>query len=306
MRAMTLPEGIDVDRFRRLAALAREEDFGAAGDITTALLPAARQTARGTWNIVARRAGRYCGTAILPALLEELAPLVRVEPDSAARDGAAVEPGTAVARLSGPLVQMLAAERVLLNFLQRLSGIATVTREVVEAVARTPAKIYDTRKTTPGLRDLEKYAVRVGGGHNHRVGLHDAVLIKDNHLAGVPTERLAHAVFEMLCGWSQPERRPRFVEVEADSVAAARELFKVVGINVILLDNFGPDALREAVSVRDGAGLRGKVELEASGGVTRDNVRRIAETGVERIAVGSLTHSAAALDLGLDAVDSPS
>jgi nicotinate-nucleotide pyrophosphorylase (carboxylating) len=233
--------------------------------------------------------------------LEALAPAIHVEwlgPRSSRGD---VQAGERIAKFSGLVCQMLAAERTLLNFLQHLSGVATLTAHYVAAVAGTHAKIFDTRKTTPGMRTLEKYAVRCGGGHNHRIGLYDAVLLKDNHLAGIPTSRLAHAVFEMLNRVETLSSQPAFVEVECDGLDQLAELLKVVGIDVILLDNFKFPAIREAVTMRDRAGLRGKLELEASGGVTLETVRKIAETGVERIAVGAITHSAPILDLGLDA-----
>jgi nicotinate-nucleotide pyrophosphorylase (carboxylating) len=204
-----------------------------------------------------------------------------------------------LATLSGPNRAILAAERVLLNFLQRLSGVATLTHQYVAAVSGTNAKVYDTRKTTPGWRALEKYAVRCGGGHNHRMGLYDAVLVKDNHLAGIPVARLSHAVFEMLNRAAQLRPPPCFVEVEADRLEQVEALFKVVGIQVILLDNFGLDELRRAVERRDTLGLKGRVELEASGGITLDTIRAVAETGVERISVGAITHSATAVDLSL-------
>jgi len=183
-----------------------------------------------------------------------------------------------------------------------MSGVATMTHRFVEAVGRTHAKIYDTRKTIPGFRMLDKFAVRCGGGHNHRTGLYDAILIKDNHIAGIPTQRLAHTVMAMLNGIERLPSEPAFVEVECDDLEQFAELLKVVGIDVILLDNFSLDHLREAVRLRDGAGLRGKVELEASGGVTLETVSDVANAGVERIAVGAITHSAPALDMGLDAV----
>lgn len=300
---MSVPTNLDRSRFDRLLQLAREEDFGEHGDLTTALLPAPAQTARGRWSLSARQAGRFCGHEILPALLASLAPEVRVEPGSLIPDGTELQCDTIVARLAGRVAQMLAAERVLLNFLQRLSGVATLTHRFVATVAGLHVKIFDTRKTTPGWRDLERYAVRVGGGHNHRRGLFDAILIKDNHLAGVPVSRLSHTVFEMLNALDRQAVRPDFVEVEADSLEQVPELLNVVGIDVLLLDNFAPSALREAVRLRDAAGLRGKMELEASGGINLDNVRAVAEAGVERIAVGALTHSAPALDLGLDALE---
>jgi nicotinate-nucleotide pyrophosphorylase (carboxylating) len=293
---------IDREHLARLLQLAREEDLGAAGDLTSRLLPETWQRARGAWLLVARRAGRLCGREIMPDLLAALAPEVGVAWFDGMRDGASIQPGDRLARFEGLAAQMLAAERILLNFLQHLSGVATLTARFVSAVAGTHAKIYDTRKTTPGLRALEKYAVRCGGGHNHRSGLYDAVLIKDNHLAGIPASRLAHAVFEMLNRLETLPSQPAFVEVECDGLDQFAELLKVVGIDLILLDNFTLDDLRRAVEMRDRAGLRGKVELEASGQATLENVRAIAGTGVERIAVGAVTHSAPILDLGIDVV----
>ena len=207
-----------------------------------------------------------------------------------------------LALLRGPLGALLSAARVWLNFLQRLGGVATQTRRYVDAVAGTGAVILDTRKTTPGWRALEKYAVRCGGGQNHRQGLYDAVLIKDNHLAGIETPHLAAALFEMLNHLATQPTKPTFVEVEADTLAQVEELFKVVGIDVILLDNFTPAQMSAAVGRRKDLGLKGKIALEASGGVTLDTVRAIAETGVERISVGALTHSAVGLNLSLERV----
>lgn len=292
---------IELEQFRRLVELARQEDFGPHGDVTTRLLPPPALDDTGEWSLTARQAGRFAGVHLVPLLLEELAPKIGVEwlgPKSPRGD---VEAGERIAKFSGLVCQMLAAERTLLNFLQHLSGVATLTARYVDAAAGTHAKIYDTRKTTPGMRTLEKYAVRCGGGHNHRTGLYDAVLLKDNHLASIPTNRLAHAVFEMLSRLETLPSEPAFVEVECDGLDQLAELLKVVGIDVILLDNFEIPMLRDAVAMRDQAGLRGKIELEASGGITLETVRRVAESGVERIAVGAITHSAPILDLGIDA-----
>ncbi|MCG8405848.1 MAG: carboxylating nicotinate-nucleotide diphosphorylase [Phycisphaerales bacterium] len=290
------------EHLRALFEVARHEDLGLDGDLTSMLLPETTFMATGTWELTAREAGRFSGAAILPMLLESLAPKVKLEWIMPNADCAQVGEGDPIARFSGLVCQMLSAERTVLNFLQHMSGITTLTSRYVDAVAGTHTKIFDTRKTTPGLRDLEKYAVLCGGGHNHRVGLYDAVLIKDNHLEGIPTNRLAHRVMEMLNGIERLPSAPAFVEVECDTLAQYSELLKVVGIDVILLDNFDLDGLREAVRLRDTAGLRGKVELEASGRTTLETVREIAETGVERVAVGAITHSAPILDLGLDAV----
>lgn len=298
---MSTNHEFDLDHVRRLIALAREEDLGLHGDVTTQLLPMHSAGATGAWHLTPRATGRFCGSELLPVLLEELAPEVRLDWCRATSLQEDLKPGQPVARLSGHVGQMLAAERTILNFLQHLSGIATLTSRFVSAVAGTHARIFDTRKTTPGMRSLEKYAVRCGGGHNHRAGLYDAVLFKDNHLAGIPTERLAHTVFDMLNRLASLPVRPSFVEVECDGLDQFAELLKVVGIDVILLDNFAPEALGKAVHLRNQEGLKCKVELEASGGATLDSVRQIAETGVDRIAVGAITHSAPILDLGLDA-----
>jgi nicotinate-nucleotide pyrophosphorylase (carboxylating) len=298
-----MPRDLEIDRemLDAILHMARREDLGASGDLTTLLLPETHTQATGTWELVARQPGRFCGRAVLPTMLGVLAPEVRLEWVDPGCDVREVVAGETVARFSGLVCQMLAAERTLLNFLQHLSGVATLTCRYVAAVADTHAKIYDTRKTTPGLRTLEKYAVRCGGGHAHRTGLYDAVLIKDNHLAGIPTNRMAHTVREMLGRVQSLPARPAFVEVECDTLEQFAELVGVVGIDVILLDNFETADLIAAVALRDRTGLRGKVELEASGGITLDGVRSVAETGVERIAVGAITHSAPALDLGLDA-----
>lgn len=288
-------------QLRTLLDLARSEDLGEHGDLTSRLLPDTDLSLRGEWEIVPRENGRFCGAAILPALLESLAPEVRLDWTKPNADLSPAVAGEPIARLAGRACQMLAAERTILNFLQHLAGVATFTDKFVAAVAGTHAKIYDTRKTTPGLRELEKYAVRCGGGHNHRIGLYDAVLIKDNHLAGIPVSRLAHAVFDMLNRIPHLPSQPAFVEVECDNLEQFEELLKVIGIDVILLDNFKLEDMRSAVAIRDAQGLRGKIELEASGRANLDTVRAIADTGVERIAVGAITHSAPILDIGLDA-----
>lgn len=291
---------IDDQNVHELIALAKREDLG-SGDITAALLDDPTQPA--TVELTAKAPGVFAGKAIVPAIVSAYDENVGVEWASGVDDGMRIETTpTGLATLRGPLGSILALERVLLNFVQRLSGVATLTRTFVDAVAGTRAAIYDTRKTTPGWRTLEKYAVGCGGGRNHRMGLFDAVLIKDNHLAGVEQRRLAGVVFEMLNRVAAAAGRPKEIEVEAQSPQDAEELFKVVGINVILLDNFTVPQLRQAVTRRDSLGLRDKVALEASGGVTLPTVREIAETGVERISVGALTHSAPALDLSLDRV----
>jgi len=202
-------------------------------------------------------------------------------------------------RIRGPLQKLLAAERVILNFLQHLSGVATQTQRFVRRVEGTRAQIYDTRKTIPGLRLLQKYAVRAGGGQNHRIGLYDGLLIKDNHLAAIPLKELAAYVAKVVAR-SRAETTSRLIEAEVDSLEQLKELLKVDGLQVILLDNMDCPTMAAAVELRDRVGKKGKIALEASGGVTLETVRPIAETGVERISVGAITHSSTSLDIGMD------
>lgn len=266
------------------AALA--EDLGRAGDITSAacLPPGTPIAAR----FAARDEGVVCGLACARLALALIDPAARFAPKAA--DGDRLAPGTVLAEVSGDGRAILAAERVALNLLGRLSGVASLTAAYVAAVAGTGARIADTRKTTPGLRALEKYAVRCGGGVNHRFGLDDAILIKDNHVAacggvGAAVRRArAHAGHLVR------------IEVEVDSLDQFDEAL-AEGPDAILLDNFGLEHL--AMAVARGAG---RVVLEASGGVTLDTVRAIARIGVDLISVGALTHSARVLDLGLDVV----
>ena len=265
-------------------ARALAEDLGTAGDITSlAVVPA---PARARAVLVARRAGTIAGLRLVPHVFGRLDRAVEIE--LAADDGDAVEAGTRLAELAGPARPLLAGERTALNLLGRLSGIATATRELVDLVAGTRARIFDTRKTTPTLRSLEKYAVRCGGGTNHRFGLHDAMLIKDNHVV------VAGTVAAALRRAREAARPNTLVEVE---IARLDQLEEAIagGADVVMLDNFDLDAMREAVRR-----TAGRVPLEASGGVRRETVRAIAECGVDRISVGWITHSAPALDVALD------
>lgn len=285
---------------RSLLRLARDEDLG-PGDVTTALLADPGLDAR--FDVVVKQTCVFAGFEIAPLVLEAFGPGLSLSWNSSVSDGMRIaQPPASVAEIRGPLGSILAVERTLLNFLQRLCGIATATDAFVQAIAGTGATIYDTRKTLPGWRHLDKYAVRCGGGRNHRMGLYDAVLIKDNHLAGVQADRLAGVVFEMLNRIDPRKPRPAWVEVEAASLTQMKELCKVVGIDVILLDNFTVAGLEEAVAYRDSIGLKGRIELEASGGVTLTSVRRVAETGIERISAGALTHSAPAIDISLERI----
>jgi nicotinate-nucleotide pyrophosphorylase (carboxylating) len=260
------------------------EDLGRAGDVTAALIdPAARLAC----VFAARRDGRIAGLDCARLAFEALDPGLKFEKVLADGDDAA--PGAVIARVEGNARAVLSAERTALNLMGRLSGVATLTRAYVRAVEGTRARITDTRKTTPGLRALEKYAVRCGGGINHRFGLDDAILIKDNHVAacGGVAEALSRA--RAVAGHLTP------IEVEVDSLEQFDQALPFAP-QVILLDNFSLADMRAAV-----ARAEGKVVLEASGGVSLESVRGIAETGVDVISVGALTHSAPALDVGLDA-----
>jgi nicotinate-nucleotide pyrophosphorylase (carboxylating) len=275
----------------RLVELAREEDLEPTGDLTSlAVIPGGLD---GQATFVARAEGIVAG---LPAAGIALAAVdCRLQFQPLVEEGKLVHPGDRLAHVSGPISGILAGERMALNFLQHLSGIATLTRRYVDAVAGLPVHILDTRKTTPGWRLLEKYAVRQGGGHNHRLGLFDGILIKDNHLAalGLGWEGIVQAVGAARdkVGESVP------VEIEVDSLD---QLDRALGCgpDIVLLDNMSPALLREAVGRRNAAAR--KILLEASGGVTLANIREVAETGVDRISVGALTHSAPALDIALD------
>ncbi len=258
------------------------------GDVTTqALVP---DTVAASGQIVAREPGVIAGLPVAReafTLVDERLQFAQVVPD-----GALIQPGAVVATIDGPAAGLLTAERVALNYLQRLSGIATLTRRYVQAIAGTTARLVDTRKTTPGLRSLEKYAVRCGGAGNHRFGLSDGVLIKDNHIAilarqGIP---LRDVVARARAGVAHSLR----IEVEVDGIDQIEEAL-AGGADVILLDNMSPTIL--AAAVRQ---IAGRALTEASGGITLDNVRACAEAGVDLISVGALTHSVPALDLGLD------
>ena len=218
-------------------------------------------------------------------------------------DGERLDRGSVIAEIAGPVRSILALERTALNFLQRLSGIATLTARFVAAVEGTRAVILDTRKTTPGWRVLEKYAVRCGGGHNHRMGLHDAVLIKDNHLAYLQSQSGPDAIAAAVAAARAHAPRSAFIEVEVDSLEQLDRALRC-DPDIILVENLAPEALAEAVRRRDAVAPR--IELEASGGVSLATVLDLARTGVDRISVGALTHSAPALDIALDLEMAPS
>jgi nicotinate-nucleotide pyrophosphorylase (carboxylating) len=288
-----MPTGSDL---ADCVARALREDLGAAGDVTAAVSvdPALPAVAR----IVARAAGVIAGTAAAVACFRSLAPGAEVTPVA---DGTRVRPGDVVLTVRAPAVAILAAERTALNFLQRLSGIATRTAALVAAVAGTGARILDTRKTTPGLRALEKAAVRAGGGSSHRSGMFDQVLLKENNFALARPRTVEEVVRRAVA--ESARRLGADVPVIAEACDLAGALAAVRGgAGVVLLDNFTPGReLADAVqAVRAAAAAAGRrVEIEASGGVREDNVRAIAECGVDRISVGAITHSAPALDLSL-------
>jgi len=272
---------VAADTLERLAYAALAEDVG-EGDVTTDAVVDADLT--GSAEIVVKEPGVVCGLAMVEAVFRALDSDVAVE--ALVEEGDLVESGTSAARVSGPLRAILTGERTALNYLGRLSGIATLTRRYVEAVEGTGVAILDTRKTTPGLRVLEKHAVAVGGGRNHRFGLDDGVLIKDNHLRAAGS--IAEAVERARAATHLA------VEVECDTIEQVSEALDA-GADAILLDNMTPDGLLAAVVL----GKR-RARLEASGGVTLDNVREVAETGVDEISVGALTHSARSLDVSLE------
>ena len=263
---------------------ALEEDLGRAGDLTSDLVLPAGQ--RATALLVARREGTIAGLAGAEAAFHILDGSLKVSLE--ARDGLTVPAGTPLLAVQGSARAILAGERVALNFVGHLSGVATQTRALVDAVAGTKAKIVCTRKTLPGLRMLQKYAVRCGGGVNHRYGLDDGVLIKDNHI--VAAGGIKPAVERVFAGLGHMVK----VEVEVDSLEQL-QLALELGVDTVLLDNMSPDTLREAVKIN-----AGRARLEASGNVTLATVRAIAETGVDYISSGAITHSAPNLDVALD------
>jgi nicotinate-nucleotide pyrophosphorylase (carboxylating) len=278
--------GLEPDATERVVRCALTEDFRYGPDITSEATTA--PGAQGTAGVVARQPGVLAGLPVALAVLDAAG----VPPQAAEplrEDGDRIGAGCEVLRISASLREMLGAERTMLNFLTHLSGIATATRAWADAVAGTGAAVRDTRKTTPGLRELEKYAVRCGGGVNHRMGLGDAALVKDNHVAAAGGIAAAVAAVRAAAPGVP-------LEVECDTLAQVREAL-AAGAGLILLDNMGLDDLRTAVAVaRDHPAVR----LEASGGLRLDMARAVAETGVDFIAVGALTHSSPALDLGLD------
>jgi len=282
--------GLDPAEVERVVRRALEEDLALGPDITT--MATVAEDARAVGDVVPRTSGVLAGVAVAAAVFH-LVGGPDVEVTLHADDGAATEPGRAVLTVTGPTRALLTAERTALNLACHLSGIASLTRRWVDAVAGTGAAIRDTRKTTPGLRALEKYAVRCGGGVNHRMALGDAALVKDNHVAaagGIP------AAVEAV----RAHAPDISLEVECDTLDQVREAIDA-GVELVLLDNFSLADTRAAVDLARPAGVR----LEASGGLTLDRAHEIAATGVDYLAVGALTHSAPVVDLGFDLRDQP-
>ena len=289
------PEFTNADRqaAERLIDLALAEDLAGIGDLTCNALIG--ESDRAEVLVVAREAGIVAGLPIGELVFAKVDRLVGWVPE--VPDGSLIEPGQIVARAAGPLAGILIGERTTLNFVGHLSGIASLTHEFVAAASGTAATILDTRKTLPGWRSLAKYAVRAGGGTNHRMGLFDGVLVKDNHIAAwsrlVGNSRLADAVRQ-----ARAESPPGVsVEFEVDTLEQLRDVLEGQP-DIVLLDNMTTDQLLEAVRLRNETAPQ--VLLEASGGITLQTVRAIAETGVERISIGALTHSARCFDLGFD------
>ncbi len=300
----TAPAFPPYDALRDLIQMARREDLGAPepDDVTSRLL--IDENAVGVGTLLQKQVGIVAGLPIVEMVCRTYDERLRVEQIPGFHieiiEGRFSDAKTTpLLRVRGPLRSLLSAERVILNFLQHLSGVATQTYRFVRRVEGTPAVIVDTRKTLPGFRLLDKYAVRRGGGQNHRLGLYDALLVKDNHLAAIPLRELSGYLAKVISR-SKSESPVRPIEVEVDNTEQLREVLKVEGIDIVLLDNMDCPSMERAVQLRNASPRPVRPLLEASGGITLETVRPIALTGVDRIAVGALTHSAPALDIGLD------
>jgi nicotinate-nucleotide pyrophosphorylase (carboxylating) len=286
---------LNIEQVRPLIQMAIEEDLG-GGDLTSELL--FKDDTIDKANIISREEIVVCGIPIIKEILSFYDKRLKLK--AFVKDGESAHIGRKIATIEGPLRPMLSAERVILNFMQRLSGIATNTRKYVNAIQGTKAKIYDTRKTLPGWRILEKYAVRCGGGYNHRLGLYDGILVKDNHLAQLGKN--FQPKLKKMVNEARKIKGIKFVAVEVDHVDdQLNYVLEIPGIDIVLLDNMGQWQLKHAVDMRNKmCGKNKKPLLEASGNITLSNVSAIAQSGVDRIAVGALTHSATAVDIGLD------
>lgn len=280
----TIEPALDEVLLTPIVEAALREDLGRRGDVTSqATIPAKMQA---KLQIKARQAGVICGMDLARLAFRLID--TNIEFVAKVHDGERVAANTVLAIVSGNARHLLTAERTALNFMTHLSGIATATRQIVDSVAEYPAQITCTRKTIPGLRIVQKYAVRCGGGRNHRLGLDDAILIKDNHIAIAGDISTAIKQAQAFAGHLIP------IEVEVDTLEQLEQAL-AVGVNIVLLDNMAPDVLTQAVAM-----CQGKAKTEASGGITPETVKAVAETGVDFIAMGYLTHSTTALDIGLD------
>lgn len=286
---------LNIAKARPLIRMAIEEDLG-QGDVTSQLL--FPEDAIDKANIISREEIVVCGMDIAEEILTSYDKKLKLT--TRINDGQSAHVGSKLGTIEGPMRSMLSTERIVLNFLQRLSGIATTTRKYVRAVQGTKAKIYDTRKTLPGWRILEKYAVRCGGGYNHRIGLYDGIMIKDNHLAQLG--RKFQPKLRKIIDEARIMKGVKFVAVEVDHVDdQLNYVLDIPDIDIVLLDNMGQWQLKHAVEMRNEmCGKNKKPLLEASGNITLNNVSAIAQCGVDRIAIGAITHSATAVDIGLD------
>jgi nicotinate-nucleotide pyrophosphorylase (carboxylating) len=299
-RSQTIDASL-LEDLTEILRLAIREDLDRSVDLTTmSIVPPG---VSGSASLISRSHGVAAGIDLIDEMLAELD--AKIQWDQRVGDGEAIEPGQVLSVLSGDARDLLTCERTILNVICRLSGVASLTRRYVDAVQGTKARVYDTRKTTPGWRRLEKYAVRCGGGHNHRLGLYDGILIKDNHLASRaaangelldPGQAVAMAKAFVASGAVKFEHPP-MIEIEIDRVGQLESALRA-GPNIILLDNMSCELLSQCVAIRDT--LASGVELEASGGVNLGTIGGIAATGVDRISVGALTHSAPVHDIGLD------
>ncbi|MDR0578123.1 MAG: carboxylating nicotinate-nucleotide diphosphorylase [Candidatus Accumulibacter sp.] len=284
MNAPSLPDYLDDSEIERNVAIALAEDVG-DGDLTARLVPSGR-IARAT--VISREEAVLCGSAWFERCFEKLDASIEIAWH--VRDGERLSPNQTICEMKGPARALLTGERTALNFLQMLSGVASKARRFADAAAGTGARIVDTRKTLPGLRLAQKYAVSCGGGGNHRIGLHDAILVKENHILAAGGIAAALAAARQI---AQAERRCKFIQIEVENLDELRQALDA-GADMILLDNMSLGAMREAVAV-----TAGKASLEASGNVSLETVRAIAETGVDRISVGGLTKDVRAVDLSM-------
>jgi nicotinate-nucleotide pyrophosphorylase (carboxylating) len=299
-RSQTIDEFL-LEDLSEILRLAIREDLDRSVDLTTmAIVP---DGVRGSAALVSRSHGVAAGIDLIDEMIAEMD--VDIQWDQRVGDAESIEPGQVLSVLSGDARDLLTCERTILNVICRLSGVASLTKRYVQAVQGTSARVYDTRKTTPGWRRLEKYAVRCGGGHNHRLGLYDGILIKDNHLACRAAangevldagQAVEHAKSFLASGTIKFEN-PVMIEVEIDRIEQLDSALRA-GPNIVLLDNMSCDLLSKCVGIRDQ--IAPSVELEASGGVNLNTIGKIAATGVDRISVGALTHSAPVHDIGLD------